>query len=393
MISGVLFLWVCAAALRADSGGDIQITCEPDVRIWLNEDFKGKTTVDDNGLYIEHLPPGKYTIKAAKTGYQLVHQMVEVKPGETVEVRLTFSSPGMRVEDLTHEKLEPATISGIGDLILRSVPLHADIYLDGRHMGKTDTKISKVTAGRHTLTFVYRDQTLEDTFQVGANQTLKLKAHFKQGRIINELHQEFVNTLGMKFNFVAPGYVRLGLNREKEIFIDGFFIQTTEVTQQQWYALMNTAPFHFTQCGEDCPAENISYFEAEEFVRRLNQKESTDKYRLPAPSEWEYACRTGKDSRFCCGDSDQSLTDYAWYKENSRQKTHPVAQKQPSEWGLYDMHGNVQEWCRDYLAGLDPVARGGDFSDPSQYLSCYVQEMVSSSHQHPTIGFRLVRIP
>jgi formylglycine-generating enzyme required for sulfatase activity len=197
----------------------------------------------------------------------------------------------------------------------------------------------------------------------------------------------------MRFNFIPPGSMRLGLNRTEEIFINGFFMQTTEVTQQQWYSVMGTTPSHFARCGNECPVENIAYIEVEEFVRRLNQREATDKYRLPTPEEWEYACRTGKDSRFCCGNSERDLDEYAWLKKNSRERTHPVAKKKPNDWGLYDMHGNVQEWCRDYLAGLDPIARGGDFLDPPKYLSCFVQEMVSITYQRPTIGFRLVRTP
>ena len=99
--------------------------------------------------------------------------------------------------------------------------------------------------------------------------------------------------------------------------------------------------------GDDRPVEQVSWNDVQEFIKKLNQKEGTNKYRLPSEAEWEYACRAWSTSRFCFGDSDGSLGQYAWYNSNSSKKTHPVAQKKPNTWGLYDMHGNVWEWCED----------------------------------------------
>lgn len=108
-----------------------------------------------------------------------------------------------------------------------------------------------------------------------------------------------------------------------------FYLQTTQVTQGKWKSLMGYNPSEFKDCGDSCPVENVSWFDALEFISMLNVKENTDKYRLPTEAEWEYACRAGRSTRFCFGDSEDQLGEYAWYDANSKGKTHPVGGKNP----------------------------------------------------------------
>ncbi len=117
------------------------------------------------------------------------------------------------------------------------------------------------------------------------------------------------------------------------------------VTQAQWEKVMGNNPSHFKDPRR--PVEMISWDECNDFIRRLNKNEGTDRYRLPSEAEWEYACRAGSTTRFCYGDGAGSLASYAWYGENSGSETHPVGEKFANDWGFHDMYGNVWEWVAD----------------------------------------------
>jgi len=171
-----------------------------------------------------------------------------------------------------------------------------------------------------------------------------------------------------------------------------------EVTQAQWKAVMETtvsqqhnkvnSPWHLKGVGPEHPIYYVSWEEAVEFCKRLGSN-----FRLPAESEWEYACRAGSKTRFHYGDDpDYSQLDlYAWYYDNSKGRTHPVGRKKPNGWGLYDMHGNVSEWCSDRFVFDDyvfDVCRGGSwFGGPERCRSAYRD---SGSIWPDEIGFRAV---
>ncbi len=127
---------------------------------------------------------------------------------------------------------------------------------------------------------------------------------------------------------------------------DGFYMGKYEVTQAQYQAVIGSNPSHFSNCGSNCPVEQVSWNDAQEFLRRLNGLNDGYFYRLPSEAEWEYACRAGTT-----GDYAGNLDSMAWYGANSNNTTHPVGQKQANDFGLYDMHGNVYEWCEDWLHG------------------------------------------
>jgi formylglycine-generating enzyme required for sulfatase activity len=227
------------------------------------------------------------------------------------------------------------------------------------------------------------------------------------------------NSIGMKFVLIPAGTFQMGSptgepgrtthGRQHRVTISQpFYLQTTEVTQGQWQRVMGDNPSLFKKCGENCPVENVSWDDAQKFIRKLNQMEKTDKYRLPTEAEWEYACRAGSTGEWCFGDNEADLGEYAWYNENSEKQTHPVGQKKPNAWGLYDMHGNVWEWCQDwygeYPAGpvTDPkgpdsgekrVLRGGSWVDSARLARSANRDYLSypGFRFYYYVGFRVAR--
>jgi len=129
-----------------------------------------------------------------------------------------------------------------------------------------------------------------------------------------------------------------------------FYLGKYEVTEQQWEAVMGNSPggFKASECPQR-PASHVSWNDCQDFLRKLQEKcgNGAVVFRLPTEAQWEYACRAGTTTRYCFGDDEARLGEYAWYRDNSRNQTHPVGEKKPNQWGLYDMHGNVGEWCQD----------------------------------------------
>jgi len=128
------------------------------------------------------------------------------------------------------------------------------------------------------------------------------------------------------------------------VTIQNFYLGKFAVTQTQWQQIMGSNPSKFL--GGDRPIEQLDWFMAQEFTQRLAQHTGRQ-YRLPSEAEWEYACRAGTQTAYTFGDKEAELATYAWYSTNAENQTHPVGQKQPNAWGLYDMHGNIWEWCED----------------------------------------------
>jgi formylglycine-generating enzyme required for sulfatase activity len=140
-----------------------------------------------------------------------------------------------------------------------------------------------------------------------------------------------------------------------------FYMGKYEVTQEQWEAVMGDNPSHFK--GAKNPVEKVSWNDCQQFLRKLKAKVPGGlACRLPTEAEWEYACRAGSTTKYSFGESENDLGDHAWYSKNSGNKTHPVGQKKHNAWGLYDMHGNVWEWCHDWYADSYPIF---DQTDPT----------------------------
>jgi formylglycine-generating enzyme required for sulfatase activity len=183
-----------------------------------------------------------------------------------------------------------------------------------------------------------------------------------------------------------------------------FELGKTEVTQGQWKAVMGTSPSAYSQCGDTCPVEQVSWEDVQEYIRRLNAR-SGKVYRLPSEAEWEYACRAGRRDRYCGG---ANLDRVAWHVGNSGNKTHPVGQKAANAWGVHDMSGNVLEWVEDCYQNsytgapsdgsawtedtcVGRVLRGGSFSGEPQGARAANRFWYAPSGRSDAFGFRLAR--
>ena len=240
---------------------------------------------------------------------------------------------------------------------------------------------------------------------------------------------DYTNSIGMEFMLISAGEFDMGSpsdevgrsNNEGPVHTvtieKAYYLGKYEVTHKQWREIMGDNPLHYA--GDDCPIEKVSWNDAQEFIKKLNQKEGTDKYRLPSEAEWEYAARAGTTTRYSFGDSKLRLGGYAWcnykswfqgcarYTYNSGSKTHPVGQKKPNSWGLYDMHGNVWEWVQDEwhvnydgaptdgsVWGDDGsiwVNRGGSFSSSAHNCRSAARKYGARGFSSSDVGFRLLK--
>jgi len=231
------------------------------------------------------------------------------------------------------------------------------------------------------------------------------------------------NSLGMTFRLIPSGTFVMGsptdeLGRGTDetqytvTLSESFYIQTAEVTQGQWLNLMNSNPSSATTCGHNCPVENISWNDAQTFIVALNAM-GEGSYTLPTEAQWEYAARAGSNTAFANGGiteatSSANLDVMGWYVSNSDASPHAIAQKTANAWGLFDMHGNIIEWCNDWYdtypigsvtdpvgpsSGSERVRRGGGFNNEARHCRSSYRFKSSPGTQHNSFGMRLVWKP
>jgi len=236
------------------------------------------------------------------------------------------------------------------------------------------------------------------------------------------------NGLKMKLVWCPPGKFTMGSpkgERERNVAEDqvqvsltkGFWLGQHEVTQLKWQRVMDTAPWRgerFVQEGDNYPATYVSWEDAMKFCEKLTEHERSFgrllpgwQYTLPTEAQWEYACRAGTTTPFSFGNDDSKLTDYGWFDRNASQNgerhAHMVGKKKTNPWGLFDMHGNVYEWCRDWYAdklpgGTDPegpaeganrVDRGGGWEDAAGHSRSANRDSSPSAERNYDLGFRV----
>lgn len=217
--------------------------------------------------------------------------------------------------------------------------------------------------------------------------------------------------------FVEGGMFRMGATEEQvedamedeypvqSITLSDFYIGKYEVTQELWETVMGNNPSRFY--GANRPVECVSWIECQEFIERVN-KVTGKTYRLPTEAEWEYAARGGNRSNVYKYSGSNDISEVAWFGENSLLETHVVGKKKANELGIYDMSGNVYEWCSDWYGNYssgeqtDPqgpatgsyrVYRGGSWGNFAKYCRVSDRSSFPPDYKDDILGFRLVLVP
>jgi len=354
-------------------------------------------------LRIDNLEVGPRMVEIAHPDYEPWRQAATVRDQETT---------------LVNVKLEPKP----GRLTVRADPSEIVLTVNGRAVRPEEIRNGEILlpageslelqAGARGYKTATRTLTLPangaDTWQVALEKL----------RGAEEGQAWTVPDLNLEMAYIRPGTFTMGSENgdsdEKPLtrvtLTKGYWLGKTEVTQGQWEALMGSNPSNFKNSGRDAPVETISWDEAMQFCRKLTERERQAgrlpegyEYTLPTEAQWEYACRAGTT-----GDYAGNLDAMAWYYQNGGSTTHPVGQKQANAWGLYDMHGNVWGWCRDWYGNYpgssvrDPtgpssgsfrVLRGGGWGSVAGYCRSAVRNWFDPGLRWSGLGFRLALAP
>ena len=313
-----------------------------------------------------------------------------------------------------------------GSLIVDGSPADVAVYVDGKKVGTSPLFVSELLIGTHKIRLEkdgYDQQ--EKTVQIAENQEIMLDFTLAKETLkalpqpvpdASSTGNQTFTVNGVSFTMIAVkgGTFTMGATLEQgsdayndkpthQVTLSDYYIGETEVTQELWQAVMGSNPSDFS--GTNLPVEGVSWNDCQTFITKLNQLTGKN-FRLPTEAEWEYAARGGQKSRGYEYAGSNTLSDVAWY--NSGSKTHPVKQKQANELGLYDMSGNVYEWCQDYYgsyssnaqtnptgpsSGSYRVNRGGGWDSSASYCRVADRSCNSPGLRDYALGFRVVLLP
>lgn len=339
-----------------------------EVRIATNNELrKCKTAEYDNGLIIEMTakPNSRFYFYHPRLGYS---NEVNVNLEANKEYRID------------------AYLNQLLSITVMSDAVGADVYIDDMYRGQIGANstlvVHGISANKHFLVLQYADKKIEQDINVNSKNFVfvsNLKSSQQQpiqlpdgGRMYaTQPNKHTPNTTSDTIGdfdmvFVEGGTFTMGatseqgtdaLDREKpahSVTVSDFYIGKYEVTQAQWRAVMGSNPSNFK--GDNLPVEQVSWNDIQKFITKLNTMTGKT-FRLPTEAEWEYAARGGNKSKGYKYSGSNTLDNVAWYANNSSSKTHPVGQKQPNELGIYDMSGNVHEWCQDRYGKYDSEAQ------------------------------------
>ncbi|MEI6138070.1 MAG: SUMF1/EgtB/PvdO family nonheme iron enzyme [Mariniphaga sp.] len=371
-------------------------------RILQNSDNENTTTQTSNSLrnrVLQNTPADNKTTKQPTTPTKT--EPIKTEPIKTEPIK---TEPA-KTEPAKPELPKEVAVQ-VQKVFLNSTPSGAEIYVDSVKVGITPFSIT-LTIGNHLVRLQQGIQKIVRNITVVKSRTENVYNFDLAPRPFTE------SVNGMEFTMVAVkgGTFRMGSNEgrsvEKPVHsvdIDDFYLCSTEVTQAFFKSVMEYNVSN--NKGDDLPVERVSWNEAMEFIQKLNILTGKN-YRLPTEAEWEYAASidvSGFKNSWSGINIEKKLGDYGWYAANSEGKTHPVKQKLANERGLYDMTGNVWEWCSDWYgeyksnprgnptgptSGTTRVNRGGGWDDDGPYSRASNRDENNPEEHFSNVGFRI----
>ena len=381
--------------------GTVTLRVASDADIYVNGELKGRRS------WTGRLNGGSYQVECRQANHRPSTQALTVQENESRTIDLPSPTP----------------ITGM--LSVMSQPLGATITVDGKQQGTTPQQLPQLLIGNHTLV-LSKDgyERVTQTFDITEGQTTSLNIALKKGLSSQPVSsgddQVFTvtsngKTVTFRMKPVGAGSFDMGSNSgdsdEKPVhrvtLTNDYYMGETEVTQELWYAVMGSNPSNWS--GARLPVEQVSWNDCQTFIEKLNsltagKRPAGRSFRLPTEAEWEYAARGGSKSKGYTYAGSNTIGDVAWYDGNSGSQTHDVAGKAANELGLYDMSGNVWEWCADWYGsypsspqtnptgasgGSDRVDRGGGWDDDATLCRTANRNGNSPTGRGYDLGLRL----
>ena len=380
----------------------VSVTC-PTPAVSLYVDKKSVGVAPWSGS----LKEGMHLVEAKKEGYRSQQRTINLSQQQKLDVAFT---------ELTAIQ---------GNLSVNYKPFGADVYVDGKKIGQSPRVFNGLLVGNHKVEIkkdgygteskqvnILEGQTATLSGMLSTNTTSSVASGtLSSGNIITipvkkGISIEMVRVEAGTFTMGATPEMEYPWNDEKPthqvILTNDYYIGKYEVTQALWQAVMGSNPSNFK--GDNLPVENVSWNDCQEFLSKLNSITGKT-FRLPTETEWEYAARCGMKSKGCQYSGSKNISDVAWYTDNSGSKTHSVGSKQANELGIYDMSGNVWEWCQDRygrydsssqvnptgaISGSDRVIRGGCWYCTARSCRSSCRSYNAPDDRNDNLGLRLV---